>query len=412
MAMAKAQVVCLNDLDEVYHPERTKNKATEFSQETEALRKLGVNLALNHLEGYTYVPNRVEHERSRVLKPWEEGGSLLKQMAPDSVAMCETIEGWNNEEFLFEIRDGIAYCTLNRPAANNAMNDGLSAGIHDSARILRSRPDIRIAVLTGNGRMFCAGGDPKSFQQAQSGAGVIANVNGQSMAENPPGPHIALAAKYMMDNQESARAFARDMYDWASLPQFTICCLNGSAMGGGVGLVSVCDYAVAVKAAHASLSEVKLGVIPAVISPHVIRTIGVTNAKRLFCTAENANTTTGLEMGLFQRVVNDISEFPAVIKEIAQKIQACAPGAVAAAKQAVLNCLNQPMSESLIDYTAREYSILRKSKECQEGMQALAAKQRPSWVDRQIDVKEPEAAPEAPEAAPEVDEHVDSASTP
>merc|ERR1712107_59947 len=114
---------------------------------------------------------------------------------------------------------------------------------------------------------------------------------------------------------------------------------NGSAMGGGVGLVCVCDMVVAVRTAHATLSEVKLGVIPAVISPHVIRTIGTANAKRLFCTAENANMQTAMEIGLVQRIVNDVSEFPAVIKEIATKVQACSPGAVASAKQVILNTL-------------------------------------------------------------------------
>lgn len=397
----KAQIVVLDDLDEVYNPLKKKPTAkVEFSKETEGLRKFGINLAENHMDGYTYRPDRFEHDRSRILKPWEVGGGLLHQMGPAGTNMCESIEEWNNPDFIFEIREGIAYCTLNRPAANNAMNDTIGSGFHDAGRILRSRPDIRIAVLTGNGRMFCAGGDPKSFQAAQAGAGVIsgpaaaAGDDGQAQPAfvnlNPPGPHIALAAKYMADNLESAKHFARDMYEWASLPQFTICCLNGSAMGGGVGLVCACDYAIAVKAAHASLSEVKLGVIPAVISPHVIRTIGVANAKRLFCTAENANMTTALEMGFVQRVVNDISEFPAIIKEMAQKIQACAPGAVAAAKQTILNCLNQPMSESLMDYTAKEYTRIRKGDECEEGMKAFAAKQRPYWVDALIDVKEAE----------------------
>ncbi|CAE8619342.1 unnamed protein product, partial [Polarella glacialis] len=189
-------------------------------------------------------------------------------------------------------------------------------------------------------------------------------------------------------NKMSAQAFARDVYQLASLPQLTICCMNGSAMGGGFGLVCACDYVVAAKSAHATLSEVKLGVIPAVISPHVSRTIGTANCKRLFCTAENANMQTAVEIGLVQRVVDNPSQFPAVIKEMAQKLQLCAPGAVAASKQTILNCLNYPMSQSLMEHTVKEYVRVRRTAECEEGMRALETRQKPSWVDTPIDVRE------------------------
>mmetsp|Transcript_86834 Transcript_86834/g.202097 ORF Transcript_86834/g.202097 Transcript_86834/m.202097 type:complete len:386 (-) Transcript_86834:81-1238(-) len=354
----------------------------EVEKEREALKAYGIILALNHFDGYRYKPDRCNPDGSDVKKPWDL--SLISQLGPSKAIKCDSVEGWNNEDFLFEIREGIAYCTLNRPAANNAMNETIGAGIHDAARILRNRPDVRIAVLTGNGRMFCAGGDPKSFQQVQ-GAG-----EGEEEQETgpPPGSYISGMANLLQGNRVSAEAFARDMYEWASLPQFTICCMNGSAMGGGVGLVSVCDMVVAVRTAHATLSEVKLGVIPAVISPHVIRTLGTANSKRLFCTAENANMQTAMDIGLVQRVVNDVSEFPGVIKEISMKIQACAPAAVAAAKQTILNCLNQPLSDSMIAYTAREYARIRKTDECEAGMKALGMKKKPAWVDNTIQVKE------------------------
>jgi enoyl-CoA hydratase/carnithine racemase len=357
--------------------------AYETEKERDALKAYGITLAPDHYEGYQYKPSRFEDDDTKsVKKPWEQG--ILEQFGPSKAVKCETIDGWNNEDFLFEVREGIAYCTLNRPAANNAMNETISAGMHDSGRILRSRPDIRIAVLTGAGRFFCAGGDPKSFQAAQ---GVP--QEGEEDATGPPsGASISAAAGYLASNKQGTDAFARDCYEWASLPQFTICCLNGSAMGGGVGLMCCTDMVVAVRTAHATLSEVRLGVIPAVISPHVIRTIGTANAKRLFCTAENTNMTTAMEMGLVQRVVNDVAEFPAVIKEIAQKIQSCAPGALAIAKQTVLNALYQPASESLIEYTAREYARIRKTKECEEGMAALGNKKKPTWVGSAISVKD------------------------
>jgi len=193
-------------------------------------------------------------------------------------------------------------------------------------------------------------------------------------------------------NKLSAQGFARDMYAMSTLPQFTICCMNGSAMGGGFGLVCACDYVIATKQAHATLSEVKLGVIPAVISPHVSRTIGTANCKRLFCTAENANMQTAVEIGLVHKIVDHPREFPAAIKEMAAKIQLLAPGAVGATKQVLLNCLNQSITTNLIDYTAKEYLRVRRGKECEEGMEALRNKQKPKWVQKPIDVREKDEA--------------------
>jgi len=367
----------------------------QAGDERESLRKYGVELRESHGGGYTYSPDSFERDATTVQKSWDK--PLLEQFErPDleKAMLCDSLENWTNEEFLFEIRDSIAYCTLNRPAANNAMNDGIGAGLHDSARILRSRPDVRIAVLTGSGRMFCAGGDPKSFQAAQASVGVGAlaeeGAGGQPQNQNPHGLVIAGAASYVGGevNKKGGAAAAYDFYAWASLPQFTICCMNGSAMGGGVGIISNCDMVVAVRTAHVTLSEVKLGVIPATISPHVIRTMGASNAKRLFVTAENCNMTLATECGLVQRVVENVAAFPEVIKEVAKEVQKCAPGAIAASKQTILNALNQPFSDQLHDYVCEEYTRARKGEECEDAMKALTSRTKPKWVETVIAVKE------------------------
>jgi len=369
----------------------------DFKAEQAGLGDFGVSLPDSHLDGYRYKPDRFKQDKSGVVKPWEVSLSeQLDQAAGElrdaycGARRCETAEGWNNEEFLFEIRAGIAYCTLNRPTANNAMNDAINDGFHDAIRILKSRPDVRIAVLTGNGRMFCAGGDPKSFQASQ--ALVKAGEDGQ-VEPQVEGRLIAATAQQLelsgrSGKNKSSLLLSRDLYEWATLPQFTIACLNGSAMGGGVGLLSACDMAVAVKTAHITLSEVKLGVIPAVISPHVIRTTGMANAKKLFVTAENCTMQQAKSYGLVQRIVNDASEFPAAIREISQRIQVCAPGALGAAKKCILECLNEPMCDGLLEHTAAEYTRVRRADECEEGMKALMAKKRPNWVESVINVRE------------------------
>ncbi|CAK9009566.1 3-hydroxypropionyl-coenzyme A dehydratase (3-hydroxypropionyl-CoA dehydratase) [Durusdinium trenchii] len=368
---------------------KSTSAASEFETEREGLKAFGVELSKDHLEGYKYkLGSKVERDLNLVKRPWEV--PIIDQLGPETVSKNKDVETWDNPEFLLEIREGIAYCTLNRPDANNAMNDGIGGGLHDALRILRERPEIRIAVFTGNGRMFCAGGDPKSFQAAQKMAGAISG-DGDKYQGPPAGPMIAGTGTMIVEgNKMSAQGFARDMYSMSSLPQFTICLMNGSAMGGGFGLVCACDYVIATKQAHATLSEVKLGVIPAVISPHVSRTIGTANCKRLFCTAENANMQTAMEIGLVHKIVDHPRDFQAAVREVATKIQLLAPGAVGATKQVLLDCLNQPISNSLIEYTAKEYLRVRRGKECEEGMEAYKNKQRPPWVQKVIGVKESE----------------------
>lgn len=363
-----------------------------FPAERAALRSYGVELREDHMDGYLYKPDRSKADDRQNIKSYEvslseQFDSMLGPLVP-----TVTPEAWTHTDFLLEVRDGIAYCTMNRPAANNAMNDTLSQGWRDAIAILKRRQDIRVAVLTGNGRMFCAGGDPKSFQAAQAAAGAI--KSGDQVSFVPEGYMItgaadAISMSSSVKAKEMAAAnMARDFFEWASLPQFTIALVNGSAMGGGVGMLCCCDMVVAVKSAHVTLSEVKLGVIPAMISPYVIRTIGAANAKKLFVTAENCNMTQAMEMGMVQRIVNDTSEFPAAVKDIVKQLRACAPGAVSVAKRAIVGCLNQPMSMSLMNYTANEYVKARKGEECEAGLQAVATKSKPWWVDSAIDVKE------------------------
>jgi len=189
-------------------------------------------------------------------------------------------------------------------------------------------------------------------------------------------------------NIQSAVTGAAMFFNWATIPQFSVACMNGSAMGGALGLLAGTDFVVAVKSAFAVLSEVRLGVIPAVVSPHVIRAVGTSNAKRIFATAENLSTAKALEVGLIQRIVTKKDEFPAVVKEIAEKIQAVSPHAVMAAKATIFATLNQPMSQKLMDWTTQAYAAVRKTPECEEGMRCLAENRPMPWDEKKIDTKD------------------------
>merc|ERR1712039_696599 len=207
---------------------------------------------------------------------------------------------------------------------NNYFTFLVTSGLVDGARIVKYNPNVRMVVLTGTGNMFCGGGDPRSFQESQKQAGVISGDAGDWHPDNPYGPHIVSYADYMdalKNNIENATRGSQHFYMWNHLSVFSIILKNGSSMGGALGILAGGDYVVTVKRAFSVLSEVRLGVIPAVVSPHVIRAVGAANAKQIFVTAENLTAARGLEVGLIQQVVMHDREFAPIVKEIAEKLQ-------------------------------------------------------------------------------------------
>mmetsp|Transcript_68401 Transcript_68401/g.164182 ORF Transcript_68401/g.164182 Transcript_68401/m.164182 type:complete len:367 (-) Transcript_68401:153-1253(-) len=355
--------------------------ASKLAEEREALKKYGVLLREGHLEGYKIRPDQAFEQKE--LKPWEMSTDVMADIP--SLPRMYTLENWANPEVKFAVKSGIAYITLNRPEANNAMNGGINQGLQDAVYYLQEHTEIRIAVLQAEGKMFCAGGDPKGFQAAQAGAGVIQG-EGEVAAGPPSGESIARAAESGSGNATSAQTFAKLLYQFATLPQYTIGCAQGSAMGGGVGLLCVCDTVMATQRSFFALSEVKLGVIPATISPYVIRKIGAANAKKVFCTGESIKPMKAAEYGLVQQLLPTKDEFPKAIQKIASQVQQCAPGAVARSKRLISMLMYQPVSESLMRFTAQEYAAVRKGAEADVAIAGLSAKKRPAWMETQLKV--------------------------
>mmetsp|Transcript_26727 Transcript_26727/g.46335 ORF Transcript_26727/g.46335 Transcript_26727/m.46335 type:complete len:382 (-) Transcript_26727:130-1275(-) len=356
-----------------------------WKKEVADLAKFGVNLADDHMEGYLYKPER--KELSLISKPWEK--DLIGEAQVDTSAafgkadsVCEaTVEGYSNPSVNIEEKPGMLIVTFNRPEANNAINGNITKGLGDAVTIIKKNPSkYRVMVLKANGRMFCAGGDPKAFQASQ---GVQFGVKDAS--KPPPGSEITDVFPAMSANTESAKAFAKLLYDLSILPCYTIACVQGSAMGGGVGFMSVCDMVIAVKNAHVVLSEVKLGVIPATISPYVVGKMGAANAKRLFCTAESLKANAAMQAGLVNYVIDNNDGFEPLIKDTCAKIQAVAPQALAAAKRSMNWFFNQAMDQSMLEFTAKEYARIRKGEEAESGMKALISKKKPEWMERVIE---------------------------
>jgi len=312
---------------------------------------------------------------------------------------------WRHHDMKCELGNGIAYLINNRPNENNSIQDSLGHAMQDAILGLHDRQDLRVAVFTGEGRMYCAGGDPKMWQaQAAAASGDFSNLyegDGTVAVRIPAAP----PAREVLEHQSKLgeRAFkagafpdgnvdigrlavTKQMNSFATLPQFTICLVNGSAMGGGVGWVCCADYVIAVRRAYLVLSEVKIGVIPATISPYVIAKIGTSNSKRFFCEAENITATRAQEYGMVNEVVENMKEGHERVRAICKMLSKCGPDAIRKAKQLITGCAGQPMGEGLQHLCVRVQTETATSEQAKVGVPAMEADKEPPWPEIGFDV--------------------------
>lgn len=254
---------------------------------------------------------------------------------------------------IVEIRESgpVLTVALNRPESHNAFSPEMSAAVMAVFEEVKARDDVRVVVLTGNGRSFCAGGDLNAMRAASD----------FTFAENVHDGEVIFDLMWTVDR----------------CPKPVIGRVNGAAIGGGVGLVSCCDMVVAVERAKFGFSESRLGIVPAVISPFVIAKIGPAAARELFLTGERFDAYRAQQLGLVSRVVPETELDTAVEERIAHLLQA-APGAQAAAKELIRTVAYQPQ-ESVRDYTTNLIARLRASDEGREGMGAFLEKRKPGW---------------------------------
>lgn len=255
---------------------------------------------------------------------------------------------------LLEARDarGIATLTMNRPALHNAFDETLIAALTGAVEGLGRDPAVRAIVLTGAGRSFSAGADLDWMRR---------------MAGYSPA-----------DNLADARRLGALLHALDRCPKPTLALVQGPAYGGGVGLVAACDVAIAAERARFCLSEVRLGLIPAVVGPYVINAIGARQARRYFTTAEVINAGRAREIGLVHEVVPD-DRLAAARDAVLEALLMGAPEAQAAAKDLVFLCEGRAVDSALMEETAQRIARRRASAEGVEGVGAFLAKRRPSW---------------------------------
>jgi methylglutaconyl-CoA hydratase len=248
---------------------------------------------------------------------------------------------------------GVATLTMNRPEVHNAFDDRLIAELTGKLRELDREHAIRAVVLAANGKSFSAGADLNWMKR---------------MAQYSEG-----------ENLRDAVGLASLMHTLNGMTKPTVARVNGSAFGGGVGLVAACDIAVATEGAVFCLSETRLGLIPAVISPFVVAAIGERQARRYFLTAERFDAAEALRIGLVHRVVED-AELDAAVAAMLDELLKGGPRAHAAAKDLIASVSNRPIDQRVLEDTAARIARIRVSPEGKEGIAAFLEKRAAGWT--------------------------------
>lgn len=247
---------------------------------------------------------------------------------------------------------GIATLTLNAPEKHNALSPVMIAELTGVAARINADPAIRVVILAGEGASFCAGGDLGWMRQQMTA------TREQRMSE--------------------ARKLAEMLYALNTLEKPLIGRVQGNAFGGGVGMISVCDVAIAAEGVKLGLTETKLGLIPATISPYVLARMGEGRARRVFMSARLFDAREAVELGLIAKVVT-ADELDAAVMAEAKPYLATAPNAVAASK-ALARAMGPRIDAAVIDDTIRRLADTWENAEAMEGVSAFFEKRKASWV--------------------------------
>jgi methylglutaconyl-CoA hydratase len=248
---------------------------------------------------------------------------------------------------------GVAVLMLDMPERHNALAPQMIAELTEAAERLGADPAVRVVVLTGNGKSFCAGGD-LAWMKEQMAADAETRAR-------------------------EARKLARMLGTLDRMPKPLIGRVQGQAFGGGIGMMSVCDVAVGVKGAKFGLTETRLGLIPATIGPYVVARMGAARARRVFMSARIFDAAEAVELGLLAKAVAAEDLDAAVEAEVAPYL-ACAPGAVAKAK-ALVAALEPRVNDAVVDMTIAALIDAWESDEGPEGVSAFFEKRKPSWQE-------------------------------
>ncbi len=249
-------------------------------------------------------------------------------------------------------RGPAAWLWLNRPELRNALNGELQDSLVNALKQLHGEKAIRVLVLAGRGEAFCAGGDLSRMAQAAK------LTRARSRAE--------------------AGRFAKLLYRMHSFPKPLIARVHGAAFAGGMGLVAACDLVVAAEEAEFCLPEVRIGLVPAMISPYLVRAMGEQHARRYILSGERLAAREAHRIGFVHECV-PAAELDARVEKLAAQLAQCGPEALARAKNLLARVASAPISPKLAAETAALLADVRAGNEAREGIRSFLEKRRPKW---------------------------------
>jgi methylglutaconyl-CoA hydratase len=259
----------------------------------------------------------------------------------------------SKEELLeFITPGGVLYLVMNRPEVHNAFDSEQMKNLTQALEKAKSNPKVRVVVLTGEGKSFCAGGDISYMK-----------TMGQNTFE---------------ENKADGLALAQLMNSLYYHPKPTIAQVKGAVFGGGVGLVCCCDIAVGSSDIKLALSEVKIGVIASTISPYVIQAVGTKTAKRLMLTGETLTSEMALKHGFISEIA-ETNQLENAIEMLTQSLLKNGPEALQKTKALVFEVAQKEIDQKLMDFTADSIAQVRSSPEAKEGLSAFLEKRKPLW---------------------------------
>lgn len=247
----------------------------------------------------------------------------------------------------------VATVWMNRPEVHNAFDETLIAELTTTCEALDADASVRVVVLAGRGKSFSAGADLNWMKRA--------------------------ARNGLDENLRDARALARMLRVLAEMKKPTVARVHGAALGGGTGLTAACDIAIASTQAVFATSEVKFGIIPAAISPYVVRAIGARQSYRYFQSAERIGAERACALGLVHEVVAP-EQLDAKVQEVVAALLQGGPLSQAAAKDLIRAVDNQPINDAVVEDTAQRIAQLRATPEAQDGLSAFLDKRQPGWL--------------------------------
>jgi methylglutaconyl-CoA hydratase len=261
----------------------------------------------------------------------------------------------NYQHIGIEQRGAVRWLWLDRPEVRNAFNDALIADIAAAFADVEASPETRVVVVAGRGPAFCAGAD-LNWMRAMAGYGHA-------------------------DNHADALKVARMFHAVHSCSKPVVARVHGDAFGGGVGLAAACDIVVALDNVSFVLSEVKLGIVAATISPHVVRAMGARQAARYMLTAEKFTAQRAHELGLVHELAR-ADTLDSTVSSVCNSLLSASPAALAATKKLLADVVEAPIDDVLLAATAKCIADARVSPEGREGIAAFLEKRAPSWAPK------------------------------